>query len=449
MDARRQNGSRILRRAIVLTSVAVVFGLSTGGLARAQYAAIDPSTTFNPNNTLTDSFNRGENVSVRERPRPDYQPEGIHLGGFMVYPKLTLGAAFDDNIYAQQSGAVSDAIFTVAPEIDFQSTWSRNALAGYVRDSQSFYVNHSGEDVNQYGAGLSGKYEFGDSVLSAATDYGRYALSRTAANSLQGLSEHPIEYDYTDASAVLSHTFNRLRLAGRFDYQDYSYLNGEEPGGAVVFENNFSHYIETYSGKLEYAVSPDTAVYVAGAYNERQYALHPPTVAYTSNSTGYNITGGVNFDVTHLVRGDVQLGYLDQEYASSLFHDIKGLSAKGQVEWFPTQLTTVTLTGLRAVGDSGVIGSAGYINATGGLQVDHELLRNLILTLTATTAHNSYYGASRVDQIWSIGASADWLLNRRVGLGFGYAHSDQTSSGSNRGPSFADDRGTISTALKF
>ena len=225
MDARRQNGSRILRRAIVLTSVAVVFGLSTGGLARAQYAAIDPSTTFNPNNTLTDSFNRGENVSVRERPRPDYQPEGIHLGGFMVYPKLTLGAAFDDNIYAQQSGAVSDAIFTVAPEIDFQSTWSRNALAGYVRDSQSFYVNHSGEDVNQYGAGLSGKYEFGDSVLSAATDYGRYALSRTAANSLQGLSEHPIEYDYTDASAVLSHTFNRLRLAGRFDVEELSILH--------------------------------------------------------------------------------------------------------------------------------------------------------------------------------------------------------------------------------
>src|SRR5271154_7133024 len=104
------------------------------------------------------------------------------------------------------------------------------------------------------------------------------------------------------------------------------------------------------------------AVFITGAYNDRQYVHQPPSVPFDNNNQGFNFGGGANFDITHLIRGEIQLGYLDQQYVSSVFETIRGLSAKAQLEWFPTQLTTVTATALRTVGDSGLIHSAGYLN---------------------------------------------------------------------------------------
>lgn len=421
--------------------------ITLAGAAHAQM--FDPSTTYNPNNAEANSFNRGENVGVRDRARPDYQAEGLHLGGFMVYPKITTSVGYDSNIYALEHNAVGDTIFTIAPEIDIQSTWSRNALNAYVRDSQSFFTKYTTEDVNQYGAGLSGKYEFGESTFTGGVDYGRYALPRSAANTGEELSKHPIQYDYTALNGELAHTFNRLRLSARADYQIYDYHNGETPSGAEVFEEGLNHEVGTYIGKAEYAVSPDTAMFLTGGYNFRTYDIAPPRVSYNSNNQGYNIAAGANFDITHLVRGEFQLGYMDQQYVSPLFKPIQGLSAKGQVEWFPTQLTTVTLTGLRAVGDSGIVGSAGFLNSTGGIQVDHELLRNVILTANASTTQDRYYGIDRTDNIWTVGAAANWLFTRHVGLTLAYTYSDQDSTGAEKGPSFNDNRLMLSALFQY
>lgn len=432
--------------------VLAVVGFASGAGAQS----IDPSSTFNPDNAQATTFDRGENVSVRERPRPEYQAAGLHAGGFMIYPKLTASATYDDNIYALEHHAVGDEVFSLVPEIDLQSTWSRNAIAAYVRAQQDLYVKYTSENSTQYGAGVSGKFQFGETDLTGGVDYGHYVLPRTAANNvsasnptISGISKHRIPYDYTALHAQLAHTFNRLRLAARADYQIYDYQNGETASGGTVFEKDQNHKVGTYSGKAEYAVSPDTAFFVYGAYNNRQYDLNPPLVAFTRNSDGYDVGGGINFDITHLVRGEVQLGYMDQTYRSLLFKPISGLSAKGQVEWFPSQLTTVTVTALRSVGDSGIIGSAGFLTTNGAIQVDHELMRNVILTANATYGHDEYSGIDRTDDHWGAGASANWLLNRRVGLTFTYSYLNQRSYGASRGPSFGDNRLTVATVLQF
>ena len=64
------------------------------------------------------------------------------------------------------------------------------------------------------------------------------------------------------------------------------------------------------------------------------------------------------------------IGYLDQSYDDPAFKEIKGLGARAQLEWFPTQITTVSLTAERQVLDSGIPGAAGYISSTIAAQVD-------------------------------------------------------------------------------
>ena len=398
-------------------------------------------------------YDRGQNVSVLDRPRPDYEAMGIHAGGFMVYPSMDAGITYDDNIYALPSdfaipaglkGPRSDFIYSVAPQINFKSTWSRDSLAGYVRLSEDVYGQHPNEDATQYGAGLNGVVDLGTTTtITAGVDYGHYVSPRGAATT--GITVKRVEFDFTSLDAQIAHEFNRVRISARYDHQDYAYQDAETPGGVVVPETVFNHQIDAGTAKAEYAISPDTALFVEAVFNQRTYNDSP---TFDQNSHGYNVGGGANFDISHLIRGEINIGYLDQTY-NSAFGDIKGISTSTKVQWFPSQLTTATLTVLRTVNDSLIIGSPGYLTTDATVQVDHELRRNVILSGNLLTGEDQYQGISRTDSRFGAGLTANWLLNRHVGLTAGYAYTDVNSTGANRGSSFKDNRVSISTKLQF
>jgi hypothetical protein len=367
----------------------------------------------------------------------------------MIYPKVSIAVAYDDNIFDLQNGAVGDTIFTETPEIDIQSTWARNGLSAYVKAQQDEYVSFDSQDATQYGAGLAGKYQFGDSMLTGGVDYAHDVLPRSVSNNV-GLSVHPIPYDFTALNAELSSTFTRVRLSLRLDDQIYQYQNGATASGSIVDESQYNHNAFTVTGKAELAVSADAAVYLTASGNSRSYEFAPPIVAFSLNNSGYEVDAGANFDLTHLVRGEIQLGYLDQTYeVSSVFKPITGPSAKVQLQWFPTQRTTVTAIANRAVGDAGVPGSAGFLLSSGSVQIDYELLRNVILTAQGSYGTDQYNGIDRTDDLASAGASANWLLTRHVGLTLAYTYTDQTSSGAQKGPSFEDNRVMLSANLQY
>jgi hypothetical protein len=423
-------------------------GLSVGNATPTNAGGSDPNAS-DTNSIDSSSFDRGRNISVRQEPRPDYQAEGVLVGGFMIYPKVSLGVAYDDNIFALHTGGIGDTIFSQAPEIDIQSTWARNSLSAYVKGQQDEYVSNPGEDAFQYGAGVAGKYEFGNSQLTGGVDFAHDVLPRAASNNV-GLSTHRIPYDFTGLYGELASTFTRVRFSLRVDDQIYDYQNGQTAAGVIVDEQQYNHDALTVTGKAELAISPDAAVYLTAAGNTRNYEQQPPAVAFSLNNSGYDIDAGANFDITHLVRGEVQLGYLTQTYAAgSVFKPISGPSAKVQLQWFPTQLATITLIGNRAVGDAGVPGSAGFLLTDGSLQVDYELLRNVILTASGSIANEQYNGIDRTDQLAGAGISANWLLTRHIGLTFAYTYTNQTSSGAQAGPSFQDNRVMLSANLQY
>ncbi len=445
-------GGRRLDRWLlgVAAPVLIAFGARTS--ARAQ--ALDWNTSFDPGaitafpTPAATAAVGDENVTVRQRPHPEYQPAGIQTGGFILYPSVTASSAYDDNIFAVQTGARADLIETVSPEIDVQSTWSRDQLWAFAKVSEDLYASHSSEDATQAVAGIGGKLELGDANLIAGAKVGQYVLPR-AWDNVGLISERPLLYDFSGFFAGASETFNHLTLSARAEDQIYKYHNGETSDGQLVFEQGQNRNVAIFSGRAEYAVSPDTSLYISGAFNLKSYALSPPAIPEPLNSQGYRVVVGADLNLTRLIRGELQIGYQDQRYASPLFRPIRGLSAYGQIEWLVTPLTTVSLSGARAIGDAGIINSAGFLTTAGGVQVDHELLRNLILTAKFSAARDQYQGISRTDDRLGAGFSADWRLSRRLAVSLGYTYTDQRSQGAERGSSFKDNRISITVGLHF
>jgi hypothetical protein len=111
-------------------------------------------------------------------------------------------------------------------------------------------------------------------------------------------------------------------------------------------------------------------------------------------------------------------------------------------------LTTVTFTAARDVNDTGVIGSGGVLETRAGVQVDHELLRNVILTGGVQDTKADYAGIDRNDRWLDANVGAVYMLNRHVGVGATYYYSNYRSDNAG-GPGFRINRAMVSLTLKL
>jgi hypothetical protein len=397
-------------------------------------------------------FARDRNVSVEQRPRPEYAPIALRAGSFYVLPSITGTIDGNDNIYATSSNETSDTIFRVNPAIAAKSNWNRHALSMFANLNSSFYSDHDQENTTDYLLGFDGRLDVRhDLGLAGGASYERDTepRSQTATQTVvNGLIAKPIRYDVGRAYVEGTYATNRYRFSGRVSVDDYTYDNAHTTGGAIVYQRDRDHTIVSEGARVEYALVPDTSFFALVTLNQRSF--HNPALGEVlRDSTGYNLQVGANFDLTHLIRGEVAIGYLNQDYDSSVFHKSSGLSFNGKVQWFPTQLTTVTFTGSRSADDAGIPGVGGYTSTNIGAQIDHELLRNVILNAGAAYGYDDYNGYDRSDKRTNVYAGAKYLVNRAVTLNLTFNHYNQDSSGLHKAASYDVNRlyGSLSYAF--
>ncbi|MFN3583214.1 outer membrane beta-barrel protein [Phenylobacterium sp.] len=395
------------------------------------------------------NFSRDRNVSVRSRPHPEYEAIGLRTGAFMVFPKLGASVEANDNVFATPGDKRDDVIGRFTPEVSVNSLWSRHALSGYARAVVNRYADLSTENTDDYAAGLQGRLD----VLRAAqinltADWSRLTEPRTSATS-EGQAR-PVQYEVTSANLTAMREFNRLRLSGRLEARNFIYL--ARPANRP--QDDRDRLQTTATLRADYALSPDTAFFVQVAGNRRAYRLeNPPPAAFPDfvdrDSQGVEALVGANFEVSNLARGEIGFGYLRQTFDRPDFAPVKSLGARAQVEWFPTQLMTVTVTGARSVEEAGVLGASSMISSNVGAQVDYELLRNLILSGQVGYGEDDYQGAPRLDKRTSAGLSATYLLNRHAGVTVAYSRQEQTSHGAARGEDFKVNKIGATLTLKY
>lgn len=422
-------------------AIAIAAGLTSPAAAQSagrMAAAADAQT----------NFARDRNIAVMQRPREGYQAVGLRMGSFMAYPRLSLGVEHNDNIYATDGGEIDDLIWRVAPEISISSDWSRHSLNAYARSSILRYQDFDTENSEDLSVGASAQIDMQrNSFITLGADWADLVEPRTSPNAVVGAVE-PTAYETTAARAAVSHELNRLRLSGGYAFKSFDYEDGRNLGGGIIPQQYRDRDEHVVTARADYAVSPATALFLEVSRNVRDYRLARPAVTLVRDSEGTQALVGSNFELGATARGEIAVGYLSQEYDDPTLGDIDGFGARAQVEWFPTQLTTVTFTGSRTIEESASPGSAGYTAANVGVKVDHELMRNVILTGNVSQGKDDYQGITREDDRFNAGVAATYLLNRHVGVTVAYSHMDMDSSGVG-GQDFKVNKVGATLALQF
>jgi hypothetical protein len=417
-----------------MSGFALVAGAS--GVAHAQAA-------------IESVFQRDRNVGVRERPRPAYDAIGARSGAFLILPRVEASAAYEDNIFATETNEVSDEIFSVLPSITAQSQWSRHALQARVEANRFQYAENTTQNNTSYLAGVSGRLDVvrGAEVTSAVTY--EHLVEPRSSQSSPAAAREPVEYDQFSIDLGASRELNRYRISGGLRYRSYDFSDTISFAGSPIdmdFRNN-----SFWEGQVraDYALSPALAIYATGIAHS--WAFKQPSLVgdLDRDASGYQIAGGADFEISNLVRGQIQAGVLHNKFDDPRAGSTTGLGLQGRVEYFPTQLLTVELTADRTVQSTGLVGAAG-VNHTGfGVRGDYELLRNVILTARAGRLVDNFQGLDRKDRIWTATLGANVLVNRRVGVNLLYTRYNQDSSGLARGADFAVNRVQVGLVLQY
>lgn len=397
-----------LRNAIV--TVALI-GTSVSSTAFAQEQIVDQRL-----------------VSVQERARPGYDPIGIRAGSFMILPTLTVGGRYNDNIYATDTNEIDDFITTVDASVSVESQWSNHALNFSAGLSQDFYASNSDEDRLNWNVGADGRIDVTrDTKLNLAASFARRHEDRGDPNAVASALE-PTEYDLTTLSASIDQRFNRITANVGIEYTKYNYKDVPSVLGGSIDQDgrDREEYVENL--RLGYDVSPDTNIYVEGKLNQRDYRLQPPFVAFDRNSDGYSAAVGSEFKLTRLIQGGLYVGYQKQEYDSALFQSIDGIGYGANIDWFVTPLTTVNLDAGATIEESTTPGVPGFMRNSVALRVDHELLRNIVLTARGSYASDDYKGSTRKDDIFGAGLGVKYLMGRNIEVGLNYDLTNRDSS---------------------
>ncbi len=354
------------------------------------------------------------------------EERGIPMGGFTLFPEVTAGVGFDDNVYAATTGEVDDIYYTLQPTLTLASNWSVHSLVFEIANENVWYSDVPGEDRNDLAIGararidvtrataihLQGLYDLASQDRSDPDDFGSVA-ERTTSTHLSG-------------SVGLHHEANNVGIVLGLGLEDNNYDDADAFGGGTFDNDARDHQETTGIAELNFRISPDTRAFVRGTYSDRDYDQKPPAVLTNRNSTGYDVVGGFRFGMTEVIEGEVYAGYLSRDY--DVLTDIDGFKAGAEVEWAITPLTTIIFEADRSVHETNLVGSTAYVRTEGSLGLRHELLRNLMLGGAVGYANDDFEGIARDDDVFAISLDAEYLINPNLALTGEYLYQSRDSN---------------------
>src|SRR6266851_10132889 len=142
------------------------------GLVSPANAQVIPSTAeevappwnaqriFEPSSlpNLTDPDSREEeppeDMPVKNRQQPGYEPVGIRAGSWMFSPALTFGSFYDSNVFSSNTMKRSDIAAVVEPSLRAHTLWERHGVDLKLDAQSTVYNQNSG--LNQNNVSLKG-----------------------------------------------------------------------------------------------------------------------------------------------------------------------------------------------------------------------------------------------------------------------------------------------------
>jgi hypothetical protein len=322
---------------------------------------------------------RPDDRTANARQAENYDPLGVPVGSFKLFPELELDEAFNDNIFATPAGAPgkqSSFVQLIKPSLRLSSDWNQHALNFFANGNFGLFTATSLPNFYDWSVGTDGRYDITrDSNAYAGFSYNHKHEDPGTPNAAVG-SFPPNLYDLMSANVGYYQAFNRfnVRADGRMD--NYSYENPGPGGGSINnFQRNRTEWRESVRAGYEFI--PDYQVWVRGSLNQRNYVTVPDGGGFNRNSNGYDVVMGISIDFGGITSLEAYAGYMQQNYQDFRFLTVTQPTFGLTGYWNPIREVSVRPFVNRTVNDSSLSNAVAYLSTSAGIDVDYKWRPNI------------------------------------------------------------------------
>lgn len=379
-----------------------------------------------------------------------FAPIGLRLGDFFFYPRAEVDEAYNSNIFATTTSPTYDLITALTSSFDLLSNFPRNSLNLHAGSLEQIYADHPAQNTQDGVISADGTLAVtAGSILYGTASVAHQHISYGSPNSPGDIAQPVTYWDY-------SATAGYLQGGRRFSYEvdlgvtSAQYNAALLVGGGVLPQSTQDGTASSAAITGRYEIIPDYLGYIRLGASLFDYSHTLPGEIRPNFST-YRVDVGLQILPRHLISGEAYVGYLVQNFAQSSLGSSSTPDYGGRLTWSVTPLTTLTFSGLLTynTGTPGVaVPSAGnsYLSKTFTMNVNHELLRNLQLGLSATYINETFQGITLSNNVFIVGAGLKYEVNRNLYVGGDFSYAEQSSAG---GSSFSQNILTLRVGTQF
>lgn len=363
-------------------------------------------------------YDNADGVTVETRLHPEQMPLGIRDGPTDFFPRLDQEFGYTSNAlpgpYRRGSWEVASQ-----PGLGIESSSAGDSFGALFSVRASSYLDLPSQDRTDATLTLGTRIDLGQDKLTLAAAHLSQHEDRGALGTIA--SDRPIPFQVDDVRASYAMTDARWTLEPSLQATDWTYGDTTFMGvpAAEAFRDRvvFQEMITT-----RYELAPLRTLLLVVRGIQQDYT-HTPANQTRLDSGSYQVLTGLDYDDDAVWRWRVLIGAEARRFVSPQFQAENTLIVEASAVWSPSALTTVTGTLTRQTGDAEQSDDAGLIYSAARLTIDHEYLRDLLLSASFGFQRADFFqGGYQVGTEATLGLT--WVLNRRARLALTYDQAD-------------------------
>ncbi|CEG08079.1 exopolysaccharide biosynthesis operon protein EpsL [Afipia felis] len=365
-----------------------------------------------------------EDMPVKKRQQPGYEPVGIRYGSWMINPALTSGGFFDSNVFSSNTTKNSDFAAVVEPTLRAHTLWERHGIDVKLDAQSMIYGQFSSLDQNNISLKGSGWYDVARDLKVLGSFQVAHLNEGVGTLSSPVNAVAPTPYNLYSGDVAVRKEFNRLAASVGMGVKSYDYQSTRAQDGSTINQDGRDGQIYTVHGRLDYAFSPFLGWFAALEGNERQIRGTP---GHTLDSNGYRALSGITLGRANLLSGEIGGGYVSQRFDDPTIGTISGPSYHASLLWRPTRLLDIHAKAEQLVTETSDTSSSGVLANAFQVGADYELLRNVVISLSGGYENDKFFGQTRKDTVTSTDARIKYMLNRFASVSVYHRYTDRKS----------------------
>jgi hypothetical protein len=352
--------------------------------------------------------------------REPYDPVGIAIGSFVLFPQIETGLSYYSNVFRSPS-AEADRAFDFRPSARLVSNWRAHALELRAAGNFSAYDEFDSENDRGYlveGRGrldVTRRTNIQALVSRELTQESRSAIDAIAAGDRANITSDRL-------ALTANHRFNRLSLQMRGSVTDYDY-GAQSAGVGTVSNDDRDYTVYDQAARLTWEFKPTLLGFTEVAINQRRYDAPNAADGIIRNSDGQRWRVGLGFGETgQILRGELAVGYGVQTPEDDRLDAVDGIILDANVAWRVSELTSLLFTARSDIAETTTTGADGVFTRGVGIEARHTFRRHLVASAGLGVVWNDFAGVAIQERDTRATLGAEYFVNRDVVLFGRYAH---------------------------